>query len=73
MTRGCGCLGLVLIGIFCCGFIMGAMMGDYGGPPEGIAEDRRVKAEMMLSSTLGIVACWFVGWWLASGDHRRDG
>jgi ABC-type arginine transport system permease subunit len=59
--KGCGCIGLLALGVLCFAFMGGAMMGDYMGPPEGAAEDARTKGIVIVLSLVGIVACGVVG------------
>ena len=45
------------------------MMGDYIGPPEGSAENRRVKGKVMVLGLSGFSLCVVAGSWLVT---RRD-
>lgn len=63
-ARGCGCVGLVGIGLLAGAFLMGALMGDYGGPPEGRAHDIHIKNVIILNSFAVLILCVTIGNWL---------
>lgn len=63
-SKGCGCATLVGIGLLACGFLMGSMMGDYIGPPEGAAQNAHQKNITVLLSLIALVLCITVGNWL---------
>jgi len=64
ISKGCGCIALVAIGLLACAFMMGALMGDYFGPPEGRAHDIEVKNTIILRSLGVLTLCALVGSWL---------
>ena len=70
ITKGCGCCVLIGVGFLACAMFMGAIMGDYGGPPEGRAQDIHTKNVMMLGSFCVIGACGLTGLWLVSTRRR---
>jgi hypothetical protein len=65
--RGCGCALLAVLGVVCLAFMLGALMGDYGGPPELAAENSRAQNVRVLLGFTGLGICTFAGAWLMSG------
>jgi hypothetical protein len=61
---------MIALGFLCLALIGGALVGDYIGPPEGIVEDRRVKARVILCSITMLGACTVAGCWFVTGRRR---
>jgi len=71
LKLGCGCLATISLALLCCARIGGAVMGDYIGPPEGVAEDQRLKTRAIKTNFILIGCCTFTGCWLVMGRRRR--
>jgi len=56
---GCGCL--IGIGLILTAVMIGAMMGDYIGPPEGAEANRREADLRVALSFAGLVAAGWAG------------
>ena len=70
VSKGCGCAVLMGIGVLACAFLMGSVMGDYIGPPEGAAQDIHNKNITILLALGTLLLCGIAGGWLVS--RRRS-
>ena len=61
MEKGCGCALLFAIGLLSIARMLGSVMGDYIGPPEGAAQDIHDKNVTILTSFCMLIACTIIG------------
>lgn len=74
-TDNLGSLGFLFAGLFIICFCGGfAMYGDYGGPPEGLANSNRLRyIQLVVTSLPGIALVGYGIWRLAKTAKRPKG